>query len=64
MKKNILAATLIIALFITTSSKAQVGIGVSPAERNPSAQLDVTSTTKGFLPPSITLEELKKLNVI
>ncbi len=54
MKKNILAATLIIALFITTSSKAQVGIGVSPADRNPSAQLDVFSTTKGFLPPRMT----------
>ena len=42
MKKNILAATLIIALFFTTSSKAQVGIGVSTAERNQSAQLEVT----------------------
>jgi hypothetical protein len=51
MKKNILAAVFIIALFITTSSNAQVGIGVSTAARNPSAQLEVTSTTKGFLPP-------------
>jgi uncharacterized protein (TIGR02145 family) len=54
MKKIILAATLIIALFITTSSNAQVGIGVSTADRNPSAQLDVVSTTKGFLPPRMT----------
>ncbi len=54
MKKNILAAVFIIALFITTSSNAQVGIGVSTAARNPSAQLEVTSTTKGFLPPRMT----------
>ena len=54
MKKNILAAVFIIALFITTSSNAQVGIGVSTADRNPSAQLDVVSTTKGFLPPRMT----------
>ena len=43
-----------IALAITTSSKAQVGIGVSTANINPSAQLDVVSTTKGFLPPRMT----------
>ena len=54
MKKIILAAVFIIALFITTSSNAQVGIGVSTADRNPSAQLDVFSTTKGFLPPRMT----------
>ena len=54
MKKNILAAVFIIALFITTSSNAQVGIGVSTANRNPSAQLDVFSTTKGLLPPRMT----------
>jgi uncharacterized protein (TIGR02145 family) len=54
MKKIILAAVFIIALFITTSSNAQVGIGVSTANRNPSAQLEVFSTTKGFLPPRMT----------
>ena len=57
MKKNILAAVFIIALFITTSSNAQVGIGVSTAARNPSAQLEVFSTTKGFLPPRMTTSE-------
>ena len=51
MKKTILAIVLMIALAITTSSKAQVGIGVSTANINPLAQLDVVSTTKGFLPP-------------
>ena len=54
MKKNILAILLMIALAITTSSNAQVGIGVATANINPSAQLDVTSSTKGFLPPRMT----------
>ncbi len=39
-------------LLITTSIQAQVGIGtITP---NTSAQLDVNSTTKGFLPPRMT----------
>ena len=57
MKKNILAILLMIALAITTSSNAQVGIGVSTANINQSAQLDVVSTTKGFLPPRMTTTE-------
>ena len=44
-----------IAMAITTSSYAQVG--VSTANINPSAQLDVTSTTKGFLPPRLNEAE-------
>jgi hypothetical protein len=51
MKYTILTTALFIALAISTTIKAQVGIGVSTANINPSAQLDVTSTTKGFLPP-------------
>ena len=54
MKKTILASLLMIALAITTTTKAQVGIGVSTANINPSAQLDVSSTIKGFLPPRMT----------
>ena len=38
-------------LVATVSSRAQVGIGTTPAA---SAQLDVSSTTKGFLPPRMT----------
>lgn len=49
--KNLFYA--IIAL-VTCSASAQVGIGVSTANMDPSAQLDVTSTTKGFLPPRMT----------
>ncbi len=44
---------LFIALvFITFSANAQVGIGTPTP--NSSAQLDVTSTTKGLLPPRMT----------
>ena len=57
MKKTILTTVLMIALAITTSSNAQVGIGVSTANINPSAQLEVSSTTKGFLPPRMTFAE-------
>ncbi len=38
-------------LVISFSAAAQVGIGIPIA--NPSAQLDVSSTTKGFLPPRL-----------
>ena len=54
MKYSILATLLLIALAFTTSSNAQVGIGVATANIAASAQLDVTSTTKGFLPPRMT----------
>ena len=57
MKKTILTTVIMIALAITTSSNAQVGIGVSTANINQSAQLDVVSTTKGFLPPRMTEAE-------
>ena len=57
MKKNILAILLMIALAITTNSHAQVGIGVATALINPSAQLEVVSTAKGFLPPRMTEAE-------
>ena len=39
---------------ITTRSNAQIGVGVSTANIHPSALLDVSSTTKGFLPPRMT----------
>ena len=54
MKKKILSSLLLTAMIITTTTNAQVGIGVSTANINPSAQLDVTSITKGFLPPRMT----------
>ena len=54
MKKNILAILFLLALTITTNSHAQVGIGVATANINQSAQLEVVSTAKGFLPPRMT----------
>ncbi len=39
-------------LLLTTSAFSQVGIGTTTAHS--SAQLDVTSTSKGFLPPRLT----------
>ena len=49
--KSIFASCLL--LLATTQLQAQVGIGTSTP--NSSAQLDVTSTTKGFLPPRVAL---------
>ena len=57
MKKSIVTTALMMGLFFTSIVSAQVGIGVSPANINPSAQLDVSSTTKGFLPPRMTQEQ-------
>ena len=47
--KNLLITLIMI---LTIAVKAQVGIGI--AIPNPSSQLDVTSTSKGFLPPRMT----------
>ena len=54
MKNTLLTTLLLISLTSITSSHAQVGIGVTTVNMAASAQLDVTSTTKGFLPPRMT----------
>ena len=47
--------TLVTLLILSTISHAQVGIGTSsPAG---SSQLDITSTTKGLLPPRMTTSQ-------
>ena len=43
-----------IVALVSIAASAQVGIGVATANINPSAVLDVTSTTKGFMPPRMT----------
>jgi hypothetical protein len=55
MKSNILSLLVFTAILTyTTTAQAQVGIGTnSPGA---SAQLEVTSTSKGFLPPRVTLQ--------
>lgn len=50
MKKLLLSFVVLLAVASTT--RAQVGVGI--ASPNSSAMLDVTSTSKGFLPPRMT----------
>ena len=45
---------LILAITFSTIVSAQVGIGVNYANVDPSAQLEVSSTSKGFLVPRMT----------
>ena len=47
--------TLLAAVLLTASTYAQVGIGTT--NPNTSAALDITSTTKGLLPPRMTTDE-------
>lgn len=47
----------IVLLSSTFATKAQVGIGVASTDLAPSAQLEVKSTTKGFLPPRMTASQ-------
>ena len=63
MKNTIFITLLMIALAITKTSHAQVGIGVATANINRLAQLDVTSTTKGFMPPRMNYQERNLLLV-
>jgi hypothetical protein len=49
-----LTTAILIALFFTTGTKAQVGIGISNSAMNASAQLELSTTVKGFLPPRMT----------
>ena len=55
MKKSLY----LLLLLISTFSFSQVGIGTTTPHA--SAVLDVTSTTKGFLPPRMTLDQRKAI---
>ena len=56
-RKSILIGLLL--LVATTFTQAQVGVGtITP---NASAQLDVSSTTKGFLPPRMTYAQRQSI---
>ena len=50
MKKLFYLVTILLGL----NASAQVGIGVPTTNINPSAELEVASTTKGFLAPRMT----------
>lgn len=52
--KKVLFTLLFLTSFFT---QAQVGIGVSTANMEPSAQLEVVSTSRGFLPPKMTASQ-------
>ena len=52
--KNTLTTLLLLTAFF---AQAQVGIGVATGDMAPSAQLEVKSTTKGFLPPRMLASE-------
>ena len=52
MKNKLNILCFVLLNFIAAKAKAQVGVGTSTP--HVSAELDVTSTTKGFLPPRMT----------
>jgi hypothetical protein len=62
MKKSIFGPVLLVVLLMATSAKAQMGIGT--ATPNAAAQLDVTSTTKGFLAPRMTKIERDAITTV
>ena len=57
MKFNLIQTLSVFCLFCINVSNAQVGIGVPAENIHPSAELEVKSTTKGFLPPRMTKAE-------
>jgi len=57
MKKTILNSLTICTLFFATALNAQVGVGLPAGDIHPSAELEVKSSTKGFLPPRMTKVE-------
>jgi hypothetical protein len=57
MKKTLLNTLTFVSLCIASAANAQVGIGVPAGEIHPSAELEVKSTKKGFLPPRMTNAE-------
>ncbi len=57
MKKTLLNTLTVATLFFASAANAQVGIGVPAGDIHPSAELEVKSTTKGFLPPRMTNTE-------
>ena len=57
MKKTLLNTLVLATLFFASTANAQVGVGVPAGDIHPSAELEVKSTTKGFLPPRMTNAE-------
>jgi uncharacterized protein (TIGR02145 family)/uncharacterized repeat protein (TIGR02543 family) len=57
MKKILLNALILATLFFASIANAQVGVGVTAENIHPSAEMEVKSSTKGFLPPRMTKAE-------
>jgi uncharacterized protein (TIGR02145 family) len=57
MKKTVLNTLALATLFFASTANAQVGVGVPAGDIHPTAELEVKSTTKGFLPPRMTNAE-------
>ena len=57
MKKTVLNTLALATLFFASAANAQVGVGVPAGDIHPTAELEVKSTTKGFLPPRMTNAE-------
>ena len=57
MKKTLLNILTVATLFFASAVYAQVGVGVPAENMHPSAELEVKSTNKGFLPPRMTKAE-------
>ena len=55
------ALLILFCLIINRISYSQVGINTDNSEPDPSAMLDVKSTTKGFLPPRMTTEQMNSI---
>ena len=54
MKKTVLNTLALATIFFASAANAQVGVGVPAGDIHPSAELEVKSTKKGFLPPRMT----------
>jgi hypothetical protein len=57
MKMKNISVFMALILLFSSVLFAQVGINNDNSAADPSAMLDVKSTTKGFLPPRMTLAE-------
>jgi len=57
MKKTLLKILVLATLFFASATNAQVGVGVPAGDIHPSAEMEVKSTTKGFLAPRMTKAE-------
>ena len=62
MKENLNATMVAFTVLFSTGAFAQTGsVGINTTTPDPSAVLDVESTTKGLLPPRMTNDQMKAI---